>query len=169
MRLAKIVRGQQHGEKVNETENSGTARIGEIKGQLDDAEGQQTGVDDSVFRKNDEPGIGPHNIGRPERDDGADEKDLLPACRHAIGQHIGQRVGDKHADNGGEDRHLHRIDECLEKIVLRNKLLVVGERPRGLETATQTLPEAYRHHDQKRHGEKDQGIDQGRVDRPADE
>ena len=102
---------QQHDEEMHEADDRGDARVGELQRLGDQAGAGQRAVDDAVLRQHQQPGVGAHDIGGPERQDGQHQRQPLPALRHLFGEDPGEGIGEQHRDHGDDRRHLQRVHQ----------------------------------------------------------
>ena len=66
----------------------------------------QRAVDDAVLGQHQQPAVGAHDIGGPERQHRQHQRQPLPALRHLLGEDPGERIGEQHRDDGDDRRHL---------------------------------------------------------------
>ena len=63
-------------------------------------------VDDAVLGQHQEPAVGAHHIGGPERQDREHQRQPLPALRHLLGEDPGEGIGEQDRDDRDDRRSL---------------------------------------------------------------
>ena len=85
-------------------------------------------VEDALVADDQQPAVGTHDIRRPERQNGDDKNDLLPAFGNMKGKDIGKRIGKDHTQRSSA-LHLDRVAKRREQVVAREELDVVLQGP----------------------------------------
>jgi hypothetical protein len=87
---------QQHDEEMDEADHRGETRVEAISsGSAIRPEPSSAWFTTPVLPEHQKPGVGPHDVGRPERQDRQQQRQPLPARGHPEGDDPGQRIGEE--------------------------------------------------------------------------
>ena len=141
---------EQHDEEMHEADNRGGAGVGELHRLGEQPGPRQRAVDDAVFRQHEQPAVGAHHIGGPERQHGQHQRQPLQTLWDNLGQDPGEGVGEHHRDHRYRQGHFERIDHGAPVARIAEELPVVFKR----RAAAALFQQAQQAHGEKRNDEE---------------